>query len=169
MLERVDAGRVSVAPVEADRIAAYRVDRERTDILADRFLAKPLVPCDLVDADRAPTAHAQGIAGVDALVPVLPEHPHLVLGWPRNLRDLRSIGGDSTDGERADLRREILGDPKEGAGARRLGHRLDDRVSLVRGRADRRRQRDLTQEGDPVQRRESPGAAAAEDLLTVAA
>src|SRR2546422_11654886 len=44
MLERVDAGRVSVAPVEADRIAAHRVDRERTDILADRFLAKPLVP-----------------------------------------------------------------------------------------------------------------------------
>jgi hypothetical protein len=44
MLERVDAGRVSVAPVEADCIPAHRVDRERPDILADRFLAKPLVP-----------------------------------------------------------------------------------------------------------------------------
>src|SRR5438128_113748 len=116
MLERVDAGRVSVAPVEADRIAAYRVDRERTDILADRFLAKPLVPCDLVDADGAPTADAQRIAGVDALVCVLPENLHFVLGWLRNLRDLRSIGGDSAHAEGADLRREVLGDPTEGAG-----------------------------------------------------
>jgi hypothetical protein len=31
-LERVDAGRVSVAPVEADCIPAHRVDRERPDI-----------------------------------------------------------------------------------------------------------------------------------------
>src|SRR5438552_11189586 len=99
----------------------------------------------------------------------LPENLHLVLGWLRDLRDLRSIGGDSTDGEGADLRREVLGDPKEGAGTQRLGHRLDDGISLVRGRADIRREGDLAQEGDPARGPESPGAAAAEDLLTVAA
>src|SRR5439155_425557 len=71
--------------------------------------------------------------------------------------------------EGADLRREVLGDPEEGAGTQRLGHRLDDGVSLVRGRADIRRERDLAEEGDPTRGRESPGAAAAEDLLTVAA
>src|SRR5215211_7489911 len=103
------------------------------------------------------------MAAVHALVPVLPENPHLGLGWPRNLGDLRSIGGDSTHAEDADLGREVLGDPKEGAGARRLGQGLDDRVALVRGRADVRRER------DPARRRESPGAAAAEDLLTLAA
>jgi hypothetical protein len=43
LLERVDAGRVPVAPVEADRVAADRVDRERPDILTYRFLEEPLV------------------------------------------------------------------------------------------------------------------------------
>src|SRR5216683_1484978 len=109
------------------------------------------------------------MAGVDALVPVLPENLHLVLGWLRDRRDLRSIGADSTHGQGADLRREVLGDAKEGAGTQRLGHRLDDRVSLVRGRADIRREGDLAQEGDPTRGREAPGSAAAEDLLTLAA
>src|SRR3972149_7623895 len=121
---------------------AYRptgsIESGRTSLLIDSSRSR-LFPDISVDAERAPTAHAQGIAGVSALVPVLPENPHLVLGRLRNLRDLRSIGGDSTQGEGADLRREVLGDPEEGAGAGRLGHRLDDGVSLVRGRANIRR------------------------------
>ena len=102
-------------------------------------------------------------------MPVLPENLHPVLGWLRDLRDLRSIAGGSTHVEGADLRREVLGDPKEGAGTQRLGPGLDDRGSLVRGRANIRREGDLAQEGNAARRREPPGAAAAEDLLTLAA
>jgi len=50
MLEGVDARRVAVAPPEADRVPAHRLNGERTDIPADRLLAKPLLAGRLIDA-----------------------------------------------------------------------------------------------------------------------
>src|SRR3990167_7913208 len=97
------------------------------DIFSDRFIPEPLLARHLIDAQRTSTSHAQGVAGIDAFMPVLPANPDLVLGWAGNLCYLRSIGGGSPHIEGADLRGDILGESKEGTGAWGIRHGLDNR------------------------------------------
>lgn len=88
MLEGVDARRVPVAPPEAEGIPAHRLNGERADIPVDRLLAEPLLAGQLIDALGTATAEPERVAGVEAVVPVLPANADL---GRRRLGDLRGL------------------------------------------------------------------------------
>src|SRR5215831_2115037 len=70
--EGIDAGRVAVAPIDLDRVAAHRLDVQRAHVLRDRGVVEAVLPTPLVDARRAAAREAEPAHLVEALVAVRP-------------------------------------------------------------------------------------------------
>lgn len=92
--ERVDAGSVSVAPVDPDAVAAHRRDLQGLDVTWYRFGVEPLGSRPLVDALRTPAGQTQGAHFIPALEAVLPRDRETAGARLANLRgcDLRFAG-----------------------------------------------------------------------------
>lgn len=72
VLEWVDAGLVSVAPEELDRVATDVVDGARMHVGPNHRRCEDALAGHLVDTTGARTVHTQEMRCVDGLVPVLP-------------------------------------------------------------------------------------------------
>src|SRR5262249_52798821 len=76
VIERVDARRVSVAPIEMERVLAHRARGRDRDIGIHVLFEDEALSRGLADALGAGAAPAEVSRGVDALVPVGPRHRH---------------------------------------------------------------------------------------------
>lgn len=106
--ERIDARRVPVAPVDLDRVAAYRLDAQRRDIQRYRGVVEALFAAPFVDAFRAAAREPQRAHVVDALVTIAPgdrECARSLLCKRRRCEGIRLHCGDHTAGALARLDR----------------------------------------------------------------